>query len=315
MLEIKERVALKPFTIFQVGGEARFFAEVGSREDFLEAINWAIRRNVSPAVIGLGSNILVSDKGFPGLVIKVSSREILRLDGFKIHVDAGIKMAEAVNFALENGLTGLEWGVGVPGTIGGSIRGNAGCFGGEMKDIVTFVEVFDLKKKAIKMYFNSDCAFEYRHSSFKNHTEWIILSAVLTLKKGDVNDAREKIKEYMKERVGHQEIGASTAGSTFKNVLWTKDNGEKAQILAKFKEFARFKDSVAVPAGFLIEGAGLKGMRIGGAEVSSRHANFIITNGNAKSDDVVMLISFIKERVHRKFNLHLEEEIQYIGFD
>jgi len=269
MLEIKERVALKPFTIFQVGGEARFFVEVGSREDFLEAINWAIRRNVPTAVMGLGSNILVSDKGFAGLVIKVSSREILRLGGSKIHVDAGIKMAEAVNFALENGLTGLEWGVGVPGTIGGSIRGNAGCFGGEMRDVVTFVEVFDLKKKTIKMYFNSDCAFEYRHSSFKNHPERIILSAVLTLKKGDVNDAREKIKEYMKERVAHQEIGASTAGSTFKNVLWAEDSGEKAQILAKFKEFARFKDSVAVPAGFLIEGAGLKGMRMGGAEVSS----------------------------------------------
>ncbi|MDP3762544.1 MAG: UDP-N-acetylmuramate dehydrogenase [bacterium] len=288
-MEMKENVFLKPFTVFQVGGPARFFVETRSREEIVAALKWAGEKNIPSFILGLGSNILVSDKGFPGLVIKISGGKVSR-DGDLITAEAGAKMAEVVNFSLQNGLVGFEWAIGVPGTIGGSVRGNAGCFGSEMKDFVACADVFDAKTGRELKLSNSECRFSYRQSIFKEKPEFVVLGASLRLKSGGSGAAKERLGEFVKERVQGQDIGSKTAGCVFKN------------------------PSSEIRAGALVDKAGLKGTRIGGAVVSDKHANFIINTGAASAEDIVMLVGLIKERVHRKFDVFLEEEIQYVGF-
>src|SRR3990167_6686375 len=191
-MEMKENVSLKPFTVFQVGGPARFFTETHSKEEVIEALRWAKEKKIPSFILGLGSNIRVSDQGFPGLVIKISGGKVSR-DGALITAEAGAKMAEVVNFSLQNGLVGFEWAIGVPGTIGGSVRGNAGCFGSEMKDFVAGADVFDANAERELKLSNSECRFSYRQSIFKE--------------KG----------EFVKARVQSQDIGSKTAGCVFKN--------------------------------------------------------------------------------------------------
>lgn len=330
-MEIKENIPLKPFTVFQVGGSAGFFVETGQKAEIIEALKWAKDKRLPYFILGLGSNILVSDKGFPGLVIKISGGEVSR-DGDLITAGAGAKMAEVVNFSLDWGRIGFEWAVGVPGTIGGSVRGNAGCFGSEMKDVVIFVQVFDAGTGEEIKFENPDCKFAYRHSVFKERPELIVLSAVLKLSSGDVGEARRKIARAAKARtsalaepvdreffssqgrVSPQEVGRPTVGCAFKNVLWSRRDIDKEHLLSRFPKFGAFEANPGLPTGFLVEEAGLKGVKIGGAMISPRHANFIINTGNARAEDIVMLIGLIKERIHRKFGIQLEEEIQYVGF-
>ena len=288
-MEMKENVSLKPFTVFQVGGPARFFVETRSREEIVEALKWAKEKQIPSFILGLGSNVLVSDQGFPGLVIKISGGKVSR-DGALITAEAGAKMAEVVNFSLQNGLVGFEWAIGVPGTIGGSVRGNAGCFGSEMKDFVAGADVFDANAGRELKLSNSECRFSYRQSIFKEKPEFVVLGVSLRLKSGGSGEAKERFGEFVKARVQSQDIGSKTAGCVFKN------------------------PSAEIRAGALVDKAGLKGTSIGGAAVSEKHANFIINTGAASAEDIVMLIGLIKERVHRKFDVFLEEEIQYVGF-
>ena len=288
-MEMKENVSLKPFTVFQVGGPARFFAETRSKEEVIEALGWAKEKQIPSFILGLGSNVLVSDQGFPGLVIKISGGKVSR-DGALITAEAGAKMAEVVNFSLQNGLVGFEWAIGVPGTIGGSVRGNAGCFGSEMKDFVAGADVFDANAERELKLSNSECRFSYRQSIFKEKPEFVVLGVSLRLKSGGSGEAKERFGEFVKARVQSQDIGSKTAGCVFKN------------------------PSAEIRAGALVDKAGLKGTSIGGAAVSEKHANFIINTGAASAEDIVMLIGLIKERVHRKFDVFLEEEIQYVGF-
>lgn len=288
-MEIKENVFLKPFTVFQVGGPARFFCEAGSKEEIVKALNWAKEKNLPYFLLGLGSNILVSDRGFPGLVIKLENNSVRR-DGERVYAEAGAKMAEIVNFSLQNGLVGFEWAIGVPGTIGGSVRGNAGCFGSEMKDAVDKIEIYNARLGGTGWLENKECKFSYRHSIFKEKPELIVLTAVLKLRQGEPIKSRETVRELTGKRVLTQDIGSKTAGCVFKN------------------------PSSEIRVGALVDKAGLKGTRIGGAVVSEKHANFVINTGEASAEDIVMLIGLIKERVHRRFDVLLEEEIQYVGF-
>jgi len=309
-MQINENVTLASFTVFKIGGPARYFCEVKNKDEVAEAIRWAgnkfAGRGAPFFILGAGSNVLISDEGFPGLVIKMNLQEIKmapppalpigKEDRGKekiIYAAAGVAMAKAVNFTIENGLSGFEWGVGIPGTIGGSVFGNAGCFGGEMKDIVESVEIFNGPNLK-----NKDCKFSYRSSIFKKHPEWIILGVTLNLKKGNPAESRKKILEYSKERIsestqasgekGAQEIGAECAGCIFKN------------------------PKPDLSAGFLIDTAGLKGKKIGGAMVSVKHGNFIINTGGATAKDVKELIECIKTEVQKKHGVILEEEIRLI---
>lgn len=299
---IKENVPLAPYTYFKIGGPARYFAEVTSEEDLEEAITFVEKEQAPFFVLGSGSNILVSDKGFPGLVIKMNLGKLAVREGGRVVAGAGVPMACVVRESVKNSLTGFEWAIGVPGSIGGSVRGNAGYAGIEMKDVVKDVAILDVAKTKRSTLNTECCIFGYRDSVFKKHPEWIILSATLTLQKGDPKKSQELVKEHIRLRRETQDVGAQCAGSMFKNPD------------ASHATIAPAAGAVAVRAGWLIDQAGLKGYRVGNAVVSPRHANFMVNTGGATAEEVIMLIGIVKEYVHRKFGVFLEEEIQYVGF-
>lgn len=313
MIEIKENIPLSPYTIYKIGGPAQFFANVVSGREIEEGISFARDRHIPFFMLGAGSNVLVSDAGYQGLVLRCAGGEI-RIDDKMLICDAGVMMARAVLESARAGLTGLEWGIGIPGTIGGSLRGNAGCFGGEIKDVVERVEVFDTHENVTKFLCASQCSFSYRDSLFKKHPEWIILSASFRLARGDSALSHSAIKKISNERTEKQAIGAKSCGCIFKNVSWSRKDIDKKKLLTKFPELAQFRSAEHLPVSFLIDASGLKGRRVGGVHVSWRHANYFINDAGARAEHVLILISIVKNIVRRKYGIQLEEEIQYVGF-
>lgn len=341
------------YTIYKIGGPARFFVEVKNAAEIEEALKWAARIGVPFFLLGAGSNILVSDKGFDGLVIRVMGGEV-KIEGEYLTADAGAMMAKAVLESSKAELTGFEWGIGVPGTMGGSVRGNAGCFGGEMGQVVASVRLLEFpisnfqfsnksqisnSKITTRELTNQECRFGYRDSIFKKHPEWVIVSATLKLQKGNREEIKAKIAAITKERSEKQDLGTKTCGCIFKNVPWARvgvngsstpvDTGDellqnKKEFIARFPELAQFKDQPNIPASFLIDQAGLKGRRVGKVFISPKHANFFVNSsptkslagdkGGASAGDVVTLAGIAKDIVRRKYGIVLEEEIQRVGF-
>ena len=224
-------------------------------------------------------------------------------------------MARVVTEAARAGLAGFEWGIGVPGTIGGSVRGNAGCFGGTMKDVIESVEIADVGNTAKHRMFDSmACGFGYRDSVFKRHPEWIIVSVTLRLRKGHAAAIQERIRAITAERMTKQAIGTKSCGCIFKNISWTREDIKRDALIERFPELAQFSDRPSIPASFLIDAAGMKGSRMGDAVVSDKHANFFLNKGAATADDVVRLAAAAKDAVMKKYGLALKEEIQRVGF-
>jgi len=284
MGRLKENVLLSEYSTFRIGGIARYLIEVDNAEDLKKVIQKALELNLQFIVIGGGSNILFSSKGYNGLVIVFKSNNTFSINDNLIEVDASVSLNYLINKL--NNYTGLEWAVGIPGTVAGAINGNAGAFGGEMSELIKQVKVLEVKDNQIieKNFSKEDCKFSYRNSIFKNNSNLIIASAILELKKDSEENVKQKIKNNLSKRMSKQPKGFSI-GSIFKN-------GE---------DFS---------AGELIEKAGLKGLQIGDAKISDEHANFIINLGEATSDDVLELIKIIKKEVKEKFSIDLEEEIK-----
>ena len=287
-MKFQKNVLLKNHTTFKIGGPAKYFFVAKTKQDLIKAILWARQKKLPFFILGGGSNLLVSDNGYKGLVINFQF-SIFNFQKTKIIAGAGLPLGKLVNASIRNGLTGLEWAVGIPGTIGGAIRGNAGAFGGSMEDVVKEVEIFDQKNQIIKKISKKDCKFDYRNSIFKRNKSLIILSATLQLKKGNKKTIRNKIKKNLEQRKKTQPLNFPSAGSIFKN-----------------------------PPGFfageLIEKCGLKGKKIGKIKISEKHANFIVNLGEGKAKDVKKLINLIKRKVKNKFGIVLKEEIQFLGF-
>ncbi|MFA6593861.1 MAG: UDP-N-acetylmuramate dehydrogenase [Candidatus Buchananbacteria bacterium] len=309
----KENEPLASHTTLRIGGPAKFFAIAQTPEEILALIQEAETAGVNHAIIGGGSNILASDDGFDGLVIKANGGEI-KVDGEQMTVDAGAPLALALTEATKNGLTGLEWAVGIPGTVGGAVCGNAGAYGGDMAQSVVAVKVLQ-DEKAVELN-NSDCGFGYRDSRFKKDANGdIVLSAVLKLKKAtpeEITAAKEKMLKIIAERGAKFSEGAS-AGSFFRNVMLTAEDA------AEFKKTHpevpdQFIEWRKIPAAWLIDQCGLRGRQIGGVKVSKRHAGVIINTGGATASDVVIMASLVKQKVRSQFGLQLMEEVQYLGF-
>lgn len=311
MLVIKENVVLAPYTIYKIGGPTRYFVEVKNAKELEEALVFSLEKKAPFFILGAGSNVLVSDAGFGGLVIRMVGGGI-KTNGQKLIVDSGVMMARAVHESAKAGLTGFEWGIGVPGTVGGSVRGNAGCFGNEMKDVIENVAVYDSSKHATHNLSCATCDFSYRDSIFKRHSKWIILSATLKLQKGDPKEIPQKIRKFTAERNEKQDIGTRSCGCIFKNIKWGEL--DKTEMLKKFPVLEQFKDRPTIPVSFLIDHAGLKNLRQGKIFVSPKHANFFINEGGGTASEVKTLIETVKEKVKQKYGLRLKEEIQYMGF-
>jgi len=307
---VKKNVILKNYTTFQIGGPAQYFFIAKTKQDLIKAIQAAKKNNLPFFILGGGSNLLVSDKGFNGLIIKfqVSS---FRFQENIVYSEAGTTLGELVNASVRKGLSGLEWAVGIPGTVGGAIYGNAGAFGKSMGEIIKSVEILDVgkinppksrpfsKRAGLRRVKKQDCRFNYRDSIFKHKKNLIILSATLQLKNGDRKEIEKKIKKNLEQRKETQPLNFPSAGSVFKNP-------SPAQISKKFVAGKSFS------AGELIEKCGLKGKRAGRVKISEKHANFIINLGKGQAKDVIRLINLVKKKVKKKFGIELEEEIEFL---
>lgn len=319
---IQENVPLSPYTTFKVGGLARYFAEASTVEEIKELCSWA-RSSVDGRVFALGggSNVLISDRGFDGLVVRFRTSSF-KISEDKIFAEAGVSLGRIVFETASIGLSGLEWSVGIPGTIGGAVCDNTGAFAHEISESVESVEVLDLKDLSSKKFTKTDCGFSYRDSIFKKTGKFVILSAILKLTESDTAEVRERIKNYAEERArSFSGAGQKCAGCFFKNVEWPRLSlrksdfrSTKEEIFEKFPELAQFSSKPKISAAFLIESVGLKGEKIGGAAVSDKHTNFLVNTGNASAKDVRDLSNLVKEKILEKYGFNLEEEVCLVGF-
>lgn len=306
--KIKKNVSLAPFTTFKIGGLASFFIEVKTKEDLVEAIEWAKKNDQNIYYLGGGSNLLIADSGLPGLVIKFANREANNMNP-RFHCGAGTSLAYLITQARAAGLSGLEWAFGIPmATIGGSIRGNAGAFGQSLGENVETVEFYNLSKSRFEFYSQKDCQFGYRTSIFKKNSDLLVWSVTLKLKPTKAEEISEMMEDNFKSREAGQPRLPS-AGCVFKN-LFMDDIAKANPSLAQFINEKGAAKGPKIGAGYLIDLRGLKGKVIGGAKISLEHANFIVNTGRATAKDVLDLIDFIKKEIKQRFNIELEEEIE-----
>jgi UDP-N-acetylmuramate dehydrogenase len=296
MFKIQEKICLSPYTNYKIGGDARYFCKVRNKRDIKKALFFAQEKQIPIFLLGGGTNILVSDQGFNGLVIRLELND-LKLNLNKLEVGSGVRLTNLVEMFLKKGLGGLEWAAGIPGTVGGAIRGNAGAFGESMADIVETVEAINTENLEISMMKKKNLQFGYRKSLIKIKNNLAVLNVNLKLKKlnnqSDKDKSLKKIKANIAYRRKRQPLKYPSCGSVFKGIE------QKGQI---------------IPAGFLIEKAGLAGRQIGKAQISKKHANFIVNLGNAQAKDVYALIKLVQDTVFKKFQLKLELEVKLVGF-
>lgn len=311
-MKIEEKILLKDYSTFKIGGPAKYFVEVEKIEDLKKSIQWTKDRKEKFMILGGGSNLLFSDQGFSGLVIKLKNKKLKFKKGAEIICQSGVALSQLVNFSVEKSLTGLEWAAGIPGTVGGAVRGNAGAFGSEMKDIIEKVFYLNLNNLKKEKCNKDECKFDYRESVFKEFDHRIIWEIVFELKKGNKEKIQEEVDKIIKQRSEKHPCltDNGSAGSVFKNPRVNQDivdSFEKEKGI-KCKGFSR-----QVPASWLIDMCDLKGMRVGGVKVSEKQANFIVNDENGTASDVIILISLIKQKVRNTFGVQLEEEIEIIN--
>ncbi|MBP9732701.1 MAG: UDP-N-acetylmuramate dehydrogenase [Candidatus Magasanikbacteria bacterium] len=304
--KVKISEPLSKHTSFKIGGSARFFVSPETLESHVELMQYLDGIGVSYVILGGGSNMLAPDTGFDGVVIHPEYQEIKR-EGSKVIADAGALTVSVARFSMKEQLTGFEWGVGVPGTIGGAVRGNAGAMGFEMKDSVTKVKVY---QDGEVVDFNIEqCAFEYRSSIFKRKGG-VVLQVTLELEQTENKELIKQALEYLNYRNSTQPQGHASTGCIFQNPDVGKYRPQLIEHFDKYSEHVqKFLALGKISAGWLIEQAGLKGEQVGQALVSEQHGNFIVNLGGATSHDVRTLIDRIKETVYTKFGITLEEEI------
>lgn len=310
---LKENEPLAKHVNIRIGGPADFYLVAQSSEEIVAAVTSALADGLSYTVLGGGSNTLPSDEGFRGLVIQAANRG-WRIEDERVYAEAGVPSAFLARKAAEAGLTGLEWAISLPGTIGGAVRGNAGCFGGETKDAVVSVDVLRVEdgKAERAVYTNADCRFDYRDSVFKRLHD-VVLDVELELAPAPKEECLARLDAVLSKRKLEQPSDTPSAGCMFKNYGY-KDEKDIAKLKATLDVPEKFLKAKQIPAGWLIEQADLKGASIGGAQVSQKHGNFLQNLGGATASDVLQLISMIKMRVRDGFGIQLEEEVQLLGF-
>ena len=305
-LALFEHEPLARHTIYRIGGPARWFARIRDDHDVREALEFARTNKLPFFILGGGSNVLISDEGFNGLVMKMENKDF-EIKGNKVIASAGALLAMVAYKASQAGLSGLEWAYGVPGVIGGAVKGNAGAFGGDMSDVVALVEAIDPVTGEIHHLGKDDLNYGYRSSIFFSKP-WVITHAILQLTPSDPEACMARLQECAQAKKDSQPLGGFCAGCTFRNPLLSSLSNPSSIPLAVIR-------GDRVPAGYLIEQTGLKHTVVGDAMFSLKHANFIVNRGAATASDVMQLIAMAKNRVSNMFGVVLEEEIRIIGPD
>lgn len=287
--KILTNISLKNYTTYKVGGNAKVMAFPNSVESLIKLIEFLKNEKIKFMILGNGSNVLFSDKEYDGVLIKLTELNRLEMHSNRIIAGAGVPMIRVSREAIKQGLAGLEFASGIPGTVGGCIYMNAGAYNSDMGYVVSRVRVLTPKMKVITMV-NRECDFHYRTSFFKKHKDYIVLEATFNLKKGDRELLEEVVEDRRKRRMESQPLEYPSAGSVFRN-------------------------PPDMYSGKLIEDLGYKGLIKGGAKVSDKHANFVINYNNATASDIKELIDFLKEEVKDKYGVDLVVEQEFINWE
>lgn len=307
-MKIIKNKNLLPLTSFKIGGRAKYFIELENLSDLYKFLNFKISLPVF--ILGGGTNILIDD--FEGIVLKPNFNFIKEEDEGILEVGAGVMVSELLNYTLEKGYQGLEWAGGLPGTVGGGIEGGVGCFGGELKNSILEVTALNFKEKFLKVFKKEECQFEYRNSFFRKNLNWLIVSGKFIFEK---TQNKENLKKFVEEKISYRKnkhpLEYPNAGSIFKNFPFEKAP-KFLQDLALEKNKVKNDPFPVIPTAFLISEAGLVCKRIGSAEVSKKHTNFIINLGRATFSDVLNLIEYIEKTLEDKFTIQVEREIRVI---
>ena len=301
MITIKKNFPLRKFTSIQIGGPAKFFVTAKNIDDLKEAIRFAKKNKLPWYIAGEGSNLVISDSGFEGVIIKCQLSNIKIKDSLAT-VGAGYNLLKFIHSLNRRGRSGFERMAGIPGTVGGAVYGCAGAYGQEIKDRLVSVSFFD--GKTLRKFMNKQCAFGYRTSIFKKHKNWIITEAVFKLGRGIPTTLRKVSRDTIALRAKKYPPGLKCPGSFFKNLLV-----KKIKVPLEFKSSIRYGK---LPTGLLLERVGAKGMKQGGVSVASHHGNLIYNQGQGTASDVKKLAESLKKLVKSKFGIIIEEEVQYL---
>ena len=309
MMNLQENIPLAPFTSFGIGGPARYFVQAWSAAELRDALFFAREKGVRYYLLGGGTNLLVSDRGLDGLVIRVAFDEVRR-EGDGIRAQAGADLTGLVHRAAEWGLSGVESLAGIPGMLGGAVRGNAGAYGGSIGAVCTGVRALNAETLEFVDFARDDCGFSYRDSRFKREPGLIVVEARLALAPDAVAEIRARVADTLARRAARNLQCEKSVGSFFMNPLV-----QDPELIGRFEadQKTRSRDG-RIPAGWLIDQAGLRNLRVGAAMVSNLHANYLINTGQARAEEVLKLARLIKERVRAATGVQLQEEVSCLGF-
>ncbi|MBI2450896.1 MAG: UDP-N-acetylmuramate dehydrogenase [Parcubacteria group bacterium] len=305
----KKDVAIKHLTAIKIGGPTRYFASIATLEDLRNALEWAKSRQIKWTAIGGGSNIIASDNGFDGLLIRVAAQNF-KVDRERVYVGAGNNLFESIKKLNNLELAGLEKMAGIPGTIGGAIYGNAGAYGQEISNHLVKAEIFDPRQNRVFWLSKNECQFGYRDSIFKKKN-WIILGAAFKFQKDSSAELKKVSKNIVRIREEKYWPEFLCPGSFFKNIALFDLRPEVCENFIKKIDPVKIVFN-KVAAGYLLEEAGAKGMKIGDIRVADHHANLIYNAGQGKARDVKKLADILKKKVKDRFDFDIEEEVRYL---
>ena len=306
-LTVLENAPLSQYTRFGIGGPAAVLCDTSDERAFVHAMETAQELALPRMVIGGGTNLVVSDAGFDGIVLRYTGSRIEH-NGNRLHVEAGAVLQDVVDRSIDLGLKGMETMTGIPGYLGGAVYGNAGAYGHSLQERVREVRLLDVDR--IVRFRNEDCRFRYRESAFKEQKQWIILSADLEFEPGDREELAKTADGIRTIRDAKYPPTMKCAGSIFKNLLAAN---LPAEVLSEVP--AKVIREGKIPSAWFLEQAGVKGLRRGDIQVAEYHANLIYNDGAGNASDLVAVIQELKQRVRDSFGIELEEEVQYVGFE
>jgi UDP-N-acetylmuramate dehydrogenase len=305
-LKLREQAPLSEYTRFGIGGPARLYAETSSERSFIAALSALRSSGERFVVIGGGTNLIVSDAGFPGVVLRFTAAG-LKAEGNRVHAEAGAELQALVDFTIDGGLAGIHTMTGIPGSVGAAVYGNAGAYGNSISSYVREVRFFDGAR--VRTFSNAECDFRYRESAFKKNKDWIIFAAALELVPGDTHKLRERADEIRAIRDRKYPPTMKCAGSIFKNLLLNELPDSVRDIVPPCVVIEG-----KVPSAYFLEQVGAKGVVNGDIHVAEYHANLIYNGGGGTARQVREVIHDLKQRVRERFGFDLEEEVQYVGF-
>lgn len=305
-LRVEPDAPLSSYTRFGLGGPARLLVDASHERSLICAIAFLRAESVPFVVIGGGSNLVVADAGYPGVVLRYTADEISR-SGNRITVSAGASLQALVDFSIDNGLSGIHTMTGIPGWVGGAVYGNAGAYGRSTHESIRSVRFFD--GSFVREFTNAECGFRYRHSRYKDNKDWIILSSNWELTSSDSAALRKQADEILAVRNAKYPPDMKCAGSIFKNLLFAElPPSAQAEVDPKVVREGK------VPSAYFLERIGAKGIRNGDIQVADYHANLIYNIGQGTAEQVREIIDELKLRVRDRFCFDVEEEVQYVGF-